>query len=90
MAANELSDLFEMQNRFELDGELTPIAVWATIVQNQNFSLLDLHDFKSLAEELVAKVKCHGFGAVIEDFEVQDSLASLYSKKQGFAGFPSA
>lgn len=27
------------------------------------------------------------FGAVIEDFEVQDSLASLFSKKQGIAEF---
>lgn len=25
LAANELSDLFNMQDRFELDGELTPI-----------------------------------------------------------------
>lgn len=25
LAANELSELFNMQNRFELDGELTPI-----------------------------------------------------------------
>lgn len=37
-----------------------PSSVWAMISQHQDFSHLDLHDFKSLAEELVVKVKCHG------------------------------
>jgi hypothetical protein len=46
-----------------------------------------MNDFNSLAEGLLLKVKCHGFGAVIEEFEVQDSLASLFSKKQGAAGY---
>lgn len=62
-------------------------SVWALISRHESFSQLNLNDFKSLAEELVVKVKCHGFGAVIEEFEVQDSLASLFSKKQGFAQF---
>ncbi|KAH0608059.1 uncharacterized protein H6S33_002111 [Morchella sextelata] len=87
LAANELWDLFNMQDRFELEGELTPIAVWVLVSQHPQFAYLDMNDFNSLAEGLLLKVKCHGFGAVIEEFEVQDSLASLFSKKQGAAGY---
>jgi hypothetical protein len=81
MQVSDLSILFNLSNRLELDGEMTPIAVWATITHHANFPCLDMEDFEMLKQELFPKVKCHGFGAVIEDFAVQDALTSLFARK---------
>jgi len=84
MQASDLSVLFNLSTRLQLDGEMTPIAVWATITRHARFAELNLEDFEIVKQELLAKVKCHGFGAVVEEFEVQDALTSLFSRKFGY------
>ncbi|KAL7275437.1 hypothetical protein RUND412_001609, partial [Rhizina undulata] len=81
--SNELATLFNLSNRLQLDGELTPITVWVLITRHARFAELNIDDFKVLKEELVQKVKCHGFGAVVEEFEVEDCLTYMFSKKYG-------
>lgn len=34
-----------------------------------------------MMEDLVAKVRCYGFGAVVENFEFMDSLSSVLGAK---------
>lgn len=79
----DLSILFNLSNRLQLDGEMTPIAVWATITRHERFPELNHVDFETLKQELLSKVKCHGFGAVIEEYEVHDALAGFFGAKAG-------
>lgn len=64
-----------------LDGELTPMAAWTKITTHPRFSELTFQDFDHLIRELPNKVGCHGFGAVIEEFEVDDCLEKLFLEK---------
>ncbi|KAG0642660.1 hypothetical protein HOY80DRAFT_1007794 [Tuber brumale] len=86
VGASELSILFNLSNRLELDGELTPIAVWAHVTRHERFADLEMADFKALEEALLDKVKCHGFGAVVEEYEVDDALYEIITKKFGGGG----
>lgn len=82
LQAADLSVLFHLSSRLQLEGEMTPIAVWATIARHERFSELGLGDFEMVKQELLPKVKCHGFGAVVEEFEVIDVLSRLFAAKR--------
>ncbi|PWW79216.1 hypothetical protein C7212DRAFT_154685 [Tuber magnatum] len=86
VGASELSVLFNLSNRLELEGELTPISVWALITRHERFPEFEMADFKALEEALLDKVKCYGFGAVIEEYEVDDALEVIITKKFGGEG----
>lgn len=83
LQAADLSVLFHLSNRLQLEGEMTPIAVWATIARHERFSELSTANFEAVKQELLPKIKCHGFGAVIEEFEVRDALSRLFQDKPG-------
>ncbi|CAZ79918.1 unnamed protein product [Tuber melanosporum] len=83
---SELAILFNLSNRLELDGELTPIAVWAHVTRHERFADLEMADFKALEKTLLDKVKCHGFGAVVEEYEVVDALSEIIAKRFGGGG----
>ncbi|KAL6711847.1 hypothetical protein ACN47E_002890 [Coniothyrium glycines] len=77
----DLMKLLDLSNRLPLDGEITPIMAWAKILQDENFRELTKDDFGVIKEELLAKVRCYGFGAVLEEFEVGDALMNAYAGK---------
>ncbi|KAF8467716.1 hypothetical protein BDZ91DRAFT_793392 [Kalaharituber pfeilii] len=64
-----------------LDGELTPMAAWTKITTHPRFRELTVEDFATLANELSTKVNCHGFGAVIEETDMDDALERLFVQK---------
>ncbi|KAH6638075.1 hypothetical protein C7974DRAFT_374673 [Boeremia exigua] len=74
VAMPDLMKLLDLSARLPLDGEITPIMAWVMILKNDNFKTLTKAEISAIKEELVAKVRCYGFGAVLEEFEVQDAL----------------
>ncbi|EFQ93195.1 hypothetical protein PTT_09502 [Pyrenophora teres f. teres 0-1] len=77
----DLMKLLDLSNRLPLDGEITPIMAWAKIIQNDNFRTLSKEDIELMKGELLAKVRCYGFGAVLEEFEVSDALMTALAGK---------
>ncbi|KAF2013126.1 hypothetical protein BU24DRAFT_434247 [Aaosphaeria arxii CBS 175.79] len=77
----DLMKLLDLSNRLPLDGEITPIMAWAMILQDQKFHQLTAEDFSVLKGELLAKVRCYGFGAVLEEFEVRDALMTVLTAR---------
>ncbi|RPB24804.1 hypothetical protein L211DRAFT_784308, partial [Terfezia boudieri ATCC MYA-4762] len=68
-----------------LDGELTPMAAWTKITTHPRFHELTIQDFDTLTEVLSKRVGCHGFGAVIEEAEVEVAMDSFFGAKDGRA-----
>ncbi|KAF1912446.1 hypothetical protein BDU57DRAFT_459047 [Ampelomyces quisqualis] len=77
----DLMKLLDLSNRLPLDGEITPIMAWAKIIQDPSFKDLQKDDIDVIKTELLAKVRCYGFGAVLEEFEVSDSLMTVLAGK---------
>ncbi|KAI8940151.1 hypothetical protein NX059_003862 [Plenodomus lindquistii] len=77
----DLLKLLDLSNRLPLDGEITPIMAWAKILQDEKFGELSKEDIGFIKDELLAKVRCYGFGAVLEEFEVSDALMTIYAGK---------
>ncbi|OAL07470.1 hypothetical protein IQ06DRAFT_208869 [Phaeosphaeriaceae sp. SRC1lsM3a] len=77
----DLMKLLDLSNRLPLDGEITPIMAWAKIIQDDNFKALSKEDIEVIKTELLAKVRCYGFGAVLEEFEVSDALMGALAGK---------
>ncbi|CAO2656813.1 Nn.00g056160.m01.CDS01 [Neocucurbitaria sp. VM-36] len=77
----DLMKLLDLSNRLPLDGEITPIMAWAKILQDEKFRELSKEDIERIKEELLAKVRCYGFGAVLEEFEVSDALMTVLAGK---------
>ncbi|KAF2426525.1 hypothetical protein EJ08DRAFT_721730 [Tothia fuscella] len=77
----DLLKLLDLSNRLPLDGEITPIMAWAGIRNHPRSKGLNKEDFEGLRDELLAKIRCYGFGAVLEEFEVKDALYSVLAKK---------
>jgi hypothetical protein len=84
----DLLKLLDLSNRLPLDGEITPIMAWASILKHPRFVELNSKDFSTLRDDLLAKVRCYGFGAVLEEFEVRDALSSVLATKiESYAAF---
>jgi len=77
----DLVRLLDLSSRLPLDGEITPIMAWANIRSHPRSNLLSKADFESMRDDLLAKIRCYGFGAVLEEFEVRDAIASVLLKK---------
>ncbi|EGS23663.1 uncharacterized protein CTHT_0003600 [Thermochaetoides thermophila DSM 1495] len=77
----DLTTLLDLSKKLDLDGEITPVMAWGMILGHPRFSELREEDFVRLTEELKGKVRCYGFGAVMEEFEVRDALESIFATK---------
>jgi len=75
----DLLKLLDLSNRLPLEGEITPIMAWAKILQDEKFSMLSKEDIEFIKNDLLAKIRCYGFGAVLEEFEVSDALMAAYA-----------
>ncbi|XPS70877.1 hypothetical protein M3J09_003080 [Ascochyta lentis] len=74
VAMPDLMKLLDLSARLPLDGEITPIMAWVMILKDQHFKTLTKEGIGAIKGELLAKVRCYGFGAVLEEFEVRDAL----------------
>ncbi|KAJ6788264.1 hypothetical protein PWT90_02401 [Aphanocladium album] len=77
----DLSTLLDLSKRLDLDGEITPVMAWGMIMSHPQFAALSAADVQRIAEELGRKVRCYGFGAVMEDFELRDAFESVCSNR---------
>ncbi|KAF2681840.1 hypothetical protein K458DRAFT_420221 [Lentithecium fluviatile CBS 122367] len=81
IAMPDLMKLLDLSNRLPLDGEITPIMAWAMILQHPRLGELTKEDLEAIKEDLLAKIRCYGFGAVLEEFEVKDALMAAFAGK---------
>ncbi|KXT07489.1 hypothetical protein AC578_549 [Pseudocercospora eumusae] len=80
-----LVKLLDLSNRLPLDhqGEITPVMAWKLIYLNARVRDLTKFDFERMKTNLATKVRCYGFGAVLEEFEVCDALNGILAEKDG-------
>ncbi|KAF7196502.1 AP-1-like transcription factor [Pseudocercospora fuligena] len=80
-----LIKLLDLSNRLPLDhqGEITPVMAWKLIYLNERVRDLSKFDFERMKTNLATKVRCYGFGAVLEEFEVCDALNGILAEKDG-------
>lgn len=55
-----LANLLDISQRFDLDGEITPVMAWGMVLAHPRFSELSGKDFEGLIQDLGAKVRCYG------------------------------
>lgn len=81
LSKGDLATLLDLSKRLDLDGEITPVMAWGKVLDHPRLGELDSEDFAKLLDELKDKVRCYGFGAVMEEFEVRDALNAVFSAK---------
>lgn len=75
----DLSTLLDLSKQLNLDGEITPVMAWRMVTSHYRFNELAPGDLEKLSEELLRKIRCYGFGAVMEEFELRDALENIFS-----------
>ncbi|KAK2764494.1 hypothetical protein FQN54_009189 [Arachnomyces sp. PD_36] len=76
-----LSTLLNLSRQLVTDSQYTPIMALQSLKAHNMYQSLTRDDIIRMREDLVAKVRCYGFGAVVEDFEFMDSLSSVLESK---------
>ncbi|OTA69198.1 hypothetical protein K449DRAFT_321873 [Hypoxylon sp. EC38] len=82
----DLTTLLNLSKRLDLDGEITPVMAWGMVLAHPRLADLKKEDFDRLIDDLKGKVRCYGFGAVMEEFEVRDALNAVFSAKPEMMG----
>lgn len=85
-AMPDLLKLLDLSSRLPLDGEITPVMAWAMILGDERCAELTAEDVRVIKEGLLGKIRCYGFGAVLEEFEVRDALMTVLAGKSNFNG----
>ena len=62
-------------------GQVTPIMALQSLKGHRNYSTLTREDVVGMIEAIRGKVRCYGFGAVMEDFELRDALSGIFATK---------
>lgn len=62
-------------------GQVTPIMALQSLKGHRNYGSLTREDVIGMIETIRGKVRCYGFGAVMEDFELRDALSSIFATK---------
>ncbi|KAK3366886.1 hypothetical protein B0T24DRAFT_535281 [Lasiosphaeria ovina] len=84
LSKGDLATLLDLSKRLNLDGEITPVMAWGMVLAHPRLGELKVDDFARMSEELRGKVRCYGFGAVMEEFEVRDAIENVLSTKPEF------
>ena len=84
-----LNTLLNLSRQLVTEGQITPIMALQSLKNHPMYHTLTRDDVMRMMDELTAKIRCYGFGAVLEDFEFMDSLSSvLASKMEAFVDSP--
>lgn len=76
-----LSTLLNLSRQLVTEGQITPIMALQRLKSHELYRSLTRDDVKIIIETLNTKVRCYGFGAVVEDFELRDCLSSVVGAK---------
>src|SRR5690349_20802063 len=69
-----LTKLFNLSHTLTIpSGQVTPIMALQSLKGHRNYSSLTREDVLGMIEAIRSKVRCYGFGAVMEDFELRDA-----------------
>ncbi|KAJ5766102.1 uncharacterized protein N7511_003718 [Penicillium nucicola] len=76
-----LSTLLNLSRQLVTEGQITPIMALQCLKNHELYTTLRREDVKIIIDTLNTKVRCYGFGAVVEDFELIDCLSSVLGTK---------
>ncbi|PYH43876.1 protein flbB [Aspergillus saccharolyticus JOP 1030-1] len=76
-----LTTLLNLSRQLVTEGQITPIMALQCLKNHQLYGRLTRDDVRIIIETLNNKVRCYGFGAVVEDFELMDCLTSVLDTK---------
>ena len=62
-------------------GQVTPIMALQALRSHRRYHSLTRDDVVNMIEAVKNKIRCYGFGAVMEDFELRDALSSMFAAK---------
>lgn len=83
-----LSTLLNLSQQLVTEGEITPTMALHKVKTHARYRSLTKEDIRGMIDDLNAKVRCYGFGAVLENFEVMDALSSILATKlETYAAF---
>ncbi|KAE8397742.1 hypothetical protein BDV37DRAFT_264993 [Aspergillus pseudonomiae] len=72
-----LTTLLNLSRQLVTDGQITPIMALQCLKNHEMYRSLTRDDIRIIIDTLNTKVRCYGFGAVVEDFELMDCLSSV-------------
>lgn len=81
-----LMTLLNLSRQLVTDGQITPIMALQCLRTHEMYPTLTRDDVRVIVETLNTKIRCYGFGAVLEDFELMDCLNSVLGMKGDCAG----
>lgn len=76
-----LDTLLNLSKQIVSKDEVTPIMALHTLKTHALYHSFTREDVAHILDDLMAKVRCYGFGAVLEEFEFEDSLSRLVASK---------
>lgn len=83
-----LTTLLNLSRQLVTEGQITPIMALQCLKSHDMYRNLSREDVRIIIETLNAKVRCYGFGACVEDFELMDCLSSVLGPKADAVGVP--
>lgn len=66
------------------NGQVTPIMALQQLKAHPEYLLLTAEDIRSMIGAIQGRVRCYGFGAVMEDFELSDAVQAIFAAKYEF------
>lgn len=76
----DLSQVIKLEGYVE-GGQVTPIMALQSLRGHPIYYSLTREDVVGMIDAVRNKVRCYGFGAVMEDFELRDALATISATK---------
>lgn len=76
----DLSQAIKLEGYVE-GGQVTPIMALHSMRGHPIYHALTREDIIGMIDAIRNKVRCYGFGAVMEDFELRDALAAISATK---------
>ncbi|RMD44165.1 hypothetical protein DV735_g957, partial [Chaetothyriales sp. CBS 134920] len=64
-----------------LGGQVTPVMAMQSLRSHRYYHSLTEEDVRRMIEAIKGHVRCYGFGAVMEDFELRDALDVVFATK---------
>jgi hypothetical protein len=83
-----LNTLLNLSNRIKAEGlgglesgQVTPVMALQSLRMHDYYHSLTRDDIVNMIDAFKNKIRCYGFGAVMEDFELRDALSSIFATK---------
>lgn len=94
LPTSSLNTLLNLSQKIKAEGyveggQVTPIMALHSLRGHRHYPSLTREDVLGMIEVIRNKVRCYGFGAVMEDFELRDALSSVFATKpETYEGLP--